>query len=60
MLNIKTITGRICTNNYKIPFHVEVKYCPLFLSAFRIDFPVLQVNEKYDATVNIYNVSNRD
>lgn len=41
MINIKTITGKICTNNYKIPYHIKVEPCPLYYSSLRVDFPVL-------------------
>ena len=60
MLNIKAITGTICTQEYKIPYHVKVIKSPLHFSALRIDFPVLQINEKYDANLEITNVSHKD
>lgn len=41
MIDIKAITGKICTNRYKIPYHIKVSKCPLHFSSLRVDFPVL-------------------
>lgn len=38
---VKSITGKICNKEYRIPYHVVVKKCPLKFSAMKIDFPVL-------------------
>jgi len=41
MIDLKAITGKICTNKYRIPYHIKISECPLFFSTLRIDFPVL-------------------
>ena len=41
MIDIKAITGKICTNKYRIPYHIKISKCPLHFSSLRIDFPVL-------------------
>ena len=60
IVNVKSITGKILNKDYRLPYHVNVHKNPLKFSAKRIDFSVLQINEKTQANISIANASERD
>ena len=40
-ITVKTITGKICNKEYRIPYHAIVKKCPLKFHSMKVDFPCL-------------------
>lgn len=60
VLTCKIITGKISTREVKIPFSCEVVQCPLEFSCYKIDYPVLQIEENYLSNFEIKNVSHEE
>lgn len=59
-LNCKIITGTIQARDIRIPYFAEIKKCPIELSAQKIDFRVLQIDESYSMNLSVKNVSFKD
>lgn len=59
-LTLKVITGTISTKEIRINYTADIIKCPLLFSAYKVDFPVLQVEEKASTIIDIKNLTNQE
>ncbi len=59
-LNCKIVTGSISTRDIRIPYSCEIKRCPVEFSSLKMDFPVLQTDERHSATLRVKNTTYKE
>jgi len=49
------VTGTIATKEIKVPYQCEILRCPLDFSANKLEFPVMQLDERYSTMISVKN-----
>lgn len=59
-IQCQIITGNISTKKISLNYSCTIMKCPLEFSALKIELPAVQVDENYDMSISITNVSKND